>query len=389
MSMSHLVCRDVGFRGAIATLSGDVFPTGELGEVGEAHCPESLNTVTECWYSTIRNRDTSIEYHIAVECCASSNCSSPSGRPLGMESGDISDADIITSSCQSTPPCGHEARLNSIMPWSAASGDQTNPYIQVNLGAYHMITAVVTKGDVSGWVTSFKISYGSEETDLMLLADIENGNEKTFPGSFDATTTVTTSLVPYILAKYIRLIPNSSHHVVAMQFELIGYGPLPEHVVEKHDRDGTCMESGIPLGVENGDIGDESLTASSSEPGNEAHKARLNSSTCDGWVPLEAEPEPFLQVDLGNIHRVVGVVTQGHRTLEQWTTSIVLSFDSDHGWTDVDECGSRKIYSANYDTNTPVIIRLTNPVKARKIRIHPQSWKNKVTIRCEILGYVI
>lgn len=70
MSMSHMVCQDLGFGGAIATLSGDMFPAMEdLVEIGEIHCPLQYTNFTECWYSTIRNRNTSIIFHIAVKCC--------------------------------------------------------------------------------------------------------------------------------------------------------------------------------------------------------------------------------------------------------------------------------------------------------------------------------
>lgn len=94
-----------------------------------------------------------------------------------MESGDISNADITTSSCATTSPCGHEARFNAMTSWMAASNDQMEPYIQIHLRAYHMITAIVTQGRTNKWVTSFKISYGVEETDLTIYTDVDNGNE--------------------------------------------------------------------------------------------------------------------------------------------------------------------------------------------------------------------
>ncbi|XP_030839423.1 EGF-like repeat and discoidin I-like domain-containing protein 3 [Strongylocentrotus purpuratus] len=220
----------------------------------------------------------------------------PSGRPLGMESGDISNADITTSSCATTSPCGHEARLNAMTSWMAALNDQTEPYIQIHLRAYHMITAIVTQGGTDKWVTSFKISYGVEETDLTIYTDVDEGTEMVFPGNYDNTTSVTTSLTPYILAKYISIRPKSSNSTVSMRLELIGYGPLPDHVDDIHKRDGTCLDKGIPLGVENGDIGDESLTAHTSEPSDPSHTARLNSVTGGGWIPLNTDSTPFLQV---------------------------------------------------------------------------------------------
>ena len=93
-----------------------------------------------------------------------------------MASGDILEGDITTSSCGTASPCGQDARLNSAASWIPSSADQ-NPYIQVHFGAYHMITSIITRGGSNKWITSFKISYGSDEADMEMYTELHNGAE--------------------------------------------------------------------------------------------------------------------------------------------------------------------------------------------------------------------
>nr|XP_054772180.1 lactadherin-like [Lytechinus pictus] len=236
MQLSHKVCQQLGFTGAAATLSGNIFP-GSYAEVedptvGEIHCPTDNTNLPDCWFTRVYNRNTSLEFHVAVKCCAHGNCSPP-GVALGIESGDIVVDDITTSSCSDgSVGCSEGVRLNSILAWKAAPDDQTNAFIQVHILMYHMITAIITQGGANGLVTSFKISYGPKETELTFYEDAVDGIEMVFPGNYDSHTPVTTSFTPYILAKYFRIHPKSSVTSVSMRFELIGYGPLPDDIGE-------------------------------------------------------------------------------------------------------------------------------------------------------------
>ncbi|XP_041484718.1 retinoschisin-like [Lytechinus variegatus] len=175
-----------------------------------------------------------------------------------------------------------------------------------------------------------------------------------------------------------------------MRFELIGYGPLPNEIDEDYEQDNSCLpDRGVPLGMENGDIPDESLAASTYGQSNHAPwLARLHLDTAYGWIPTLEDENPFLEVDLQTKHLVTGVITQGHRDLQWWTTSTWLEFFDGQFWKYIyeDDCGSRTIFPTNYDNNSPVTILLPAPVIATKVRIYPQSWSTRTTLRCEILG---
>ena len=68
---------------------------------------------------------------------------------------------------------------------------------------------------------------------------------------------------------------------------------------------------GEPLGIETGEVQDDCITASSHADGTPPSSARLNHPL--GWYAKEAE-KSWLQVDLGSLHCVTSVATQGNPT---------------------------------------------------------------------------
>ena len=87
--------------------------------------------------------------------------------------------------------------------------------------------------------------------------------------------------------------------------------------------------------MENGDIVDDQITASSFYPGDggfEAWKGRLNNNA-DFWSPLDQnEKDPWIQVDLLRSTMVTGIITQGSSQAEQgWVTDLQIQYgDSEH-----------------------------------------------------------
>ena len=91
-----------------------------------------------------------------------------------------------------------------------------------------------------------------------------------------------------------------------------------------------------PLGMENREIPNEAVKASSSwGPNNQPWRARLNNiATSEGassWAALHNAVGQYLQIDLGKERVVNKIATQGKSStvLFQWVTSYKLLFSSD------------------------------------------------------------
>ena len=88
--------------------------------------------------------------------------------------------------------------------------------------------------------------------------------------------------------------------------------------------------------MENGDIRDEQISASSARSNKvNASEGRLNLTRKGGaWVPGRSNSDQWLQIDLISKYTVVtGVATQGRKkqnnSLSQWVTSYKLQYDDD------------------------------------------------------------
>ena len=83
-----------------------------------------------------------------------------------------------------------------------------------------------------------------------------------------------------------------------------------------------------PLGMENGQILNESITASSQENENAGpENARLNFT--GAWSPYNIFKNQWLQVDFGAETRVTGISTQGHHDFDTWVESYTLRYSDD------------------------------------------------------------
>ena len=75
------------------------------------------------------------------------------------------------------------------------------------------------------------------------------------------------------------------------------------------------------LGMENGDIPDENIHASSVNEYFYARKGRLNKQF--GWSPEEKDILPWIEADVGYVTSVTGVIIQGGgEYYDFWVTSV-------------------------------------------------------------------
>ena len=99
----------------------------------------------------------------------------------------------------------------------------------------------------------------------------------------------------------------------------------------------------FPLGIENGQIRDSSITAPSAVSGSEAKYARLNSG--GSWC-TDSTANNWLQVDLGRVFTIVAVAVQGSGVKDSldFVQSYHLSYSSDAAtFATVDDLRGRKM----------------------------------------------
>ena len=86
---------------------------------------------------------------------------------LGLENERISDGNITASSVQNANTPATNGRLNytSGSSWCAGTSD-TNPYLQIDLQALHIICAVSTQGNSQAdqWVKTYKLQFSINGT---------------------------------------------------------------------------------------------------------------------------------------------------------------------------------------------------------------------------------
>eukprot|EP00960_Hanusia_phi_P074325 768213-Hanusia_phi.AAC.3 len=108
---------------------------------------------------------------------------------------------------------------------------------------------------------------------------------------------------------------------------------------------------------------------------------RLNSE--QGWTPQLQEVGQYMQIDLGSLRSIKGVITQGRRNVGWWVTTLTVAV-SDNGasWKQV-ECG--RIFNANSDWGTAMAIMFSASVQGRYVRIFPQTWVGSISLRASAL----
>ena len=107
-----------------------------------------------------------------------------------------------------------------------------------------------------------------------------------------------------------------------------------------------------------------------------------------GWASGSISVGQFIQADLGTVRRVEKVATQGRQAFDQWVTSYRFSHSVDGvTYTFVVECdGSERVFTGNSDRETVVEHVLETAVAGRFVRIHPQTYYDRPSLRWEVYG---
>uniref|UniRef100_A0A8C5VFG6 Coagulation factor VIII n=2 Tax=Microcebus murinus TaxID=30608 RepID=A0A8C5VFG6_MICMU len=157
--------------------------------------------------------------------CDLNSCS----MPLGMESKEISDAQITASSYLTNMFATwspSQARLHLQGRTNAWRPQVNNPkeWLQVDFQKTIKVTGITTQGVksllTSMYVKEFLISSSQDGQHWTLF--FQNGKVKVFQGNQDSFTPVVNSLDPPLLTRYIRIHPQSWVHQIALRLEVLG-----------------------------------------------------------------------------------------------------------------------------------------------------------------------
>ncbi|KAM9795311.1 coagulation factor VIII [Neosynchiropus ocellatus] len=302
--------------------------------------------------------------------------------PLGMKSGRISDSQISASD-----HIGHWeprlARLHQSGYINAWMGRSPSSWIQIDLLKPTLVHGVQTQGVRSRlkdyYVSHFCISYSLDQETWTYYRGNTTRERKIFSGSIDSSTVKQNLFRHPLLARYVRVHPRNLRP--ALRLELLGCD---------------LNSCSFPLGLQKLLIPDNQFRASSNYSSFLRHwgsnLARLHlEGSVNAWRPKTNNPREWLEVDLGTVKRITGVVTQGAKSLltPMMVTEFAVSVSDDRrSWSSALEPGSQreKVFPGNSDPDEEAYNVIEPPLFGRYIRINPRGWINDIALRLEVLG---
>uniref|UniRef100_A0A2I3G552 Milk fat globule EGF and factor V/VIII domain containing n=1 Tax=Nomascus leucogenys TaxID=61853 RepID=A0A2I3G552_NOMLE len=155
-----------------------------------------------------------------------------------------------------------------------------------------------------------------------------------------------------------------------------------------------CVE---PLGMENGNIANSQITASSvrvtflSLQHWAPELARLNrAGMVNAWTPSSNDENPWIQVNLLRRMWVTGVVTQGASRLAspEYLKAFKVAYSlNGHEFDFIHDVNKKhKEFVGNWNKNAVHVNLFETPVEAQYVRLYPTSCHTACTLRFELLG---
>nr|XP_032822651.1 SCO-spondin-like [Petromyzon marinus] len=159
----------------------------------------------------------------------------------------------------------------------------------------------------------------------------------------------------------------------------------------------------FPLGLEDGRVRYQQLSASSQKESNTPDAGRLNiipniAKMESGWSPQTGDRSPYFQVDFQKPVLISGVVTQGgglgrshFSHAGAYVSKYKLRFSLDgQRFSDYadpsDPKGEAMVFEGNFDPVTAVTQKLPRYIFSRYLRILPVEYRTGIYLRSEILG---
>ena len=138
------------------------------------------------------------------------------------------------------------SRLNTIRHgpngdgWQAGS-TSVGEYIQADFGTVRRLENVITQGWSSNldyyYVTSYRFAYSVDDVTYTFVSN-PDGSDKIFTGNADDDTPVQNDFNPVLVARYVRLHPQTWHGAIALRWDVSGCD-IGEHFL--------CLSAYLPL----------------------------------------------------------------------------------------------------------------------------------------------
>ncbi|XP_046903408.1 neuropilin-2b [Hypomesus transpacificus] len=208
-----------------------------------------------------------------------------------------------------------------------------------------------------------------------------------FHANTDPTEVVLNRIPQPVLARFVRIRPQTWKNGIALRFELYGC----------QITDAPCSEL---QGMMSGLLPESQISASSMRDIHGSMGAARLVASRSGWFPSPTQPlagEEWLQVDLAVPRTVSGIITQGARSVEGSTSAenraFVRKYKLAHSltgkeWTFIQDIktGHAKIFEGNIHYDTPEVRRFEELV-AQFVRVYPERWSPAgIGMRMEVLG---
>ncbi|KFO84841.1 Coagulation factor V, partial [Buceros rhinoceros silvestris] len=313
----------------------------------------------------------------------SSGCRSP----MGLASGVILDSQIDASDHIDywEPKLARLNNSGTYNAWSTTMRKEELSWIQVDFQRQVLLTGIQTQGAKqflkSLYIQKFFIVYSKDKQKWSTFKGDSSPAQKIFEGNSDAYGIKENIIDPPIIARYVRVYPTEAYNRPALRMELLG-----------------CEVDGcsLPLGMENGEIKNTQITASSAKTSWfstwEPSLARLNQKgKTNAWRAKLNNNQQWLQIDLLTIKKITAIATQGVKTLtaENFVkTYVILYSDQGSEWKSYTGGSSSeaKVFLGNENSNGHVKHFFNPPILSRFIRIVPRTWYHGVALRVELYG---
>ncbi|XP_076029577.1 hemocytin-like isoform X2 [Oratosquilla oratoria] len=149
-----------------------------------------------------------------------------------------------------------------------------------------------------------------------------------------------------------------------------------------------CDESFVSLIRSQPRLPNSAFSASSSTKNFEPWRARLDGFQDEAWTPNTNDKDIWLEVDLGNVVPVYGVILGSPSTVNRYVTSAVIFFSTDkQNWHEAKDYEKERL-KINGPTQPGKSVRtiLPTPFEARYIRLVPVTWNQYPVVKIDILG---
>ncbi|KAM9268191.1 discoidin, CUB and LCCL domain-containing protein 1-like [Morus bassanus] len=111
--------------------------------------------------------------------------------------------------------------------WAAEPGSEA-AWLELDLGTRRNITGITTKGSSEQYdyyVTSYRVSSSRDGKNWRPYRGSGGQEDKVFEGNADSHGEVSNAFIPPIVARYVRITPQSWHQRVALKVALVGCQP--------------------------------------------------------------------------------------------------------------------------------------------------------------------